>query len=342
MKMDAVDRMLCTINVPYAVPTTRDKLSEMLSSGIAGAAAQHFAVSLFTDVPESVWRRYLNEKKDEKSLRLDAALRLLNGCGAPRLSRIAPYLFLEKRKEETAMKKAAPQSDRDEPPWRVLFREALSMLDMSSELYGRWTFGGGTVLSLTLSHRESHDIDIFVDDPQLLGYLSPKFSDEEGQYDETSNYIKIYRPKGEIDFILAPRLLPDIPLRRPTFEGRPIPCEHPLEIVAKKLHYRGDSFTVRDWFDLAIVAERYGLDVLGGFCAPILRRPLGLPDIDDLLKLNLNARYKDVSRLDGMLRNLERRLALLHAETVRAAQKAVAQEDKEPWTLDTEREFPAL
>lgn len=342
MKMDAVERMLCTVNVPHAVPTTRDKLSEMLSSGTVGAVERHFAVSLFTDVPESVWRRYLNEKEDEKNLRLNAALRLLNGCRAPRLSRIAPYLFLEKRKEETAMKKAAPQSDRDGPPWRVLFREALSMLDMAPELDGRWTFGGGTVLSLMLSHRESHDIDIFVDDPQLLGYLSPKFSGEEGRYDETSNYIKIYRPEGEIDFILAPRLLPNIPLRRPTFEGRPVPCEHPLEIVAKKLHYRGDSFTVRDWFDLAVVAERYGLDVLCGFCAPILRRPLELPNIDDLFKLNLNARCKDISILDGMFRNLERRLALLSAEMVREAQKVMARESEEPGPLDAEREFPVI
>lgn len=342
MKMDAVERMLCTVNVPHAVPTTRDKLSEMLSSGTVGAVERHFAVSLFTDVPESVWRRYLNEKEDEKNLRLNAALRLLNGCRAPRLSRIAPYLFLEKRKEETAMKKAAPQSDRDGPPWRVLFREALSMLDTASGLDGRWTFGGGTVLSLTLSHRESHDIDIFVDDPQLLGYLSPKFSDEEGQYDETSNYIKIYRPEGEIDFILAPRLLPDISLRRPTFEGRPIPCEHPLEIVAKKLHYRGDSFTVRDWFDLAIVAERYGLDVLGGFCAPILRRPSGLPSIDDLLELNLNARYRDIPKLNDVLYDLERRLAVLSAEMAREAQKVVARDDEKSWTLDAEREFPVI
>jgi len=342
MKMDAVERMLCTVNVPHAVPTTRDKLSEMLSSGTVGAVERHFAVSLFTDVPESVWRRYLNEKEDEKNLRLNAALRLLNGCRAPRLSRIAPYLFLEKRKEETAMKKAAPQSDRDGPPWRVLFREALSMLDTASGLDGRWTFGGGTVLSLTLSHRESHDIDIFVDDPQLLGYLSPKFSDEEGQYDETSNYIKIYRPKGEIDFILAPRLLPDISLRHPTFEGRPIPCEHPLEIVAKKLHYRGDSFTVRDWFDLAIVAERYGLDVLGGFCAPILRRPSGLPSIDDLLELNLNARYRDIPKLNDVLYDLERRLAVLSAEMAREAQKVVARDDEKSWTLDAEREFPVI
>lgn len=342
MKMDAVERMLCTVNVPHAVPATRDKLSEMLSSGTTGAAARHFAVSLFTDVPESVWRRYLNEKKDEKSLRLDAALRLLDGCGASRLSRIALYLFLEKRKERTAMEKAAPQSDRDGPPWRILFREALSMLDMAPELDGHWTFGGGTVLSLTLSHRESHDIDIFVDDPQLLGYLSPKFSGEKGRYDETSNYIKIYRPEGEIDFILAPRLLPDIPLRHPTFEGRPVPCEHPLEIVAKKLHYRGDSFTVRDWFDLAVVAERYGLDVLHGFCTPILRRPLELPNIDDLFKLNLNARCRDTSILDGMFRNLERRLALLSAEMAREAQKVVARESEELGPLDVEREFPVI
>jgi hypothetical protein len=37
-----------------------------------------------------------------------------------------------------------------------------------------WTFGGGTVLMLRYRHRRSKDIDIFVPDPQHLGYVSPR------------------------------------------------------------------------------------------------------------------------------------------------------------------------
>lgn len=334
--MDALDKMLCTVNVPCAVPITRRRLSAMLSSGTAAPDERHIAVALFTDVPESVWLQYLYEKDDEKRLRLDAALRLLDDCETSHFARAVPRLFFEWRKENRMAKENFYRSDRNGPPWRVLLRDALSILNMSPELNGHWTFGGGTVLSLTLSHRESHDIDIFVDDPQCLSYLSPKFSGEEGHYDETSNYIKIYRPEGEIDFILAPRLLPTLPLFYPKFEGRSVPCEHPLEIVAKKLRYRGDSFTVRDWFDLMIVSERYGLDALRGLCVPILGQPLELPDSDKFFRLNLNSRYKNAQKLDEMKLNMERRLESLRTELVRELGKAASQDEATPPSLDDE------
>jgi hypothetical protein len=57
--------------------------------------------------------------------------------------------------------------------WQILFRHALSLIDDVLE-YGTkhlyWTFGGGTVLMLRHNHRYSKDIDIFVPDPQALGY----------------------------------------------------------------------------------------------------------------------------------------------------------------------------
>ena len=40
-----------------------------------------------------------------------------------------------------------------------------------------WTFGGGTVLMLRYEHRKSKDIDIFVPDPQYLGFATPRLSD---------------------------------------------------------------------------------------------------------------------------------------------------------------------
>lgn len=38
----------------------------------------------------------------------------------------------------------------------------------------RWSFGGGTALMLQIAHRESHDIDLFIDDPQILPFLNPE------------------------------------------------------------------------------------------------------------------------------------------------------------------------
>lgn len=40
-------------------------------------------------------------------------------------------------------------------------------------LIDSWSFGGGTAVILQINHRESHDVDIFLPDPQLLAFLDP-------------------------------------------------------------------------------------------------------------------------------------------------------------------------
>lgn len=63
-----------------------------------------------------------------------------------------------------------------------------------------WTFGGGTMLMLRLGHRLSKDIDLFVPDPQYLGFVNPRLSDvAEGisrDYEEAAEYIKLVLPKA--------------------------------------------------------------------------------------------------------------------------------------------------
>ena len=57
--------------------------------------------------------------------------------------------------------------------WERLFRSALRLLDDIERRGIRnllWSFGGGTVLMLRYQHRSSKDIDIFVPDPQALGF----------------------------------------------------------------------------------------------------------------------------------------------------------------------------
>lgn len=64
--------------------------------------------------------------------------------------------------------------------WQALFVHGQALMD---EMCARtrpdalWTFGGGTVLMLRHGHRLSKDIDLFVPDPQYLGFVNPRLSD---------------------------------------------------------------------------------------------------------------------------------------------------------------------
>ena len=122
-----------------------------------------------------------------------------------------------------------------------------------------WTFGGGTVLMLRHQHRMSKDIDIFVPDPQYLGFVSPRLSDAAERvsqdYVEGPGYVKLLRPEGEIDFVASPNLTAQ-PFEEWALLGRKVKVETSAEIVAKKLWHRGDRATARDLFDLSLVIER--------------------------------------------------------------------------------------
>jgi len=146
--------------------------------------------------------------------------------------------------------------------WQVLLHQAYSLVDEIA-IHGIqnpfWTFGGGTVLMLRYQHRMSKDIDIFVPDPQYLGFVSPRLSDVaeavSDKYVEGPGFVKLLRPEGEIDFVASPNLTSD-PFEVWELLGRQIKVETSAEIVAKKLWHRGDRATARDLFDLALVIER--------------------------------------------------------------------------------------
>ena len=109
---------------------------------------------------------------------------------------------------------------------------------------------------LTLQHRISHDIDLFIRDPQWIGYLSPRlndrFEDTISGYNEEANFIKIRLPEGEIDFIVGMSLLglPDESRPDTRFALEPI-----AEVLAKKLFYRGWALTSRDVFDWMFIEQ---------------------------------------------------------------------------------------
>jgi len=146
--------------------------------------------------------------------------------------------------------------------WQTLLAHAFTLVDEIARhgiSHPFWTFGGGTVLMLRHGHRLSKDIDIFVPDPQYLGYVSPRLSDAAEQvsvdYVEGPGYVKLLRPEGEIDFVASPNLTAQ-PYEEWTLLGRTVKVETAAEIVAKKLWHRGDRATARDLFDLSLVIER--------------------------------------------------------------------------------------
>jgi predicted nucleotidyltransferase component of viral defense system len=123
-----------------------------------------------------------------------------------------------------------------------------------------WTFGGGTVLMLRYRHRLSKDIDIFVPDPQYLGFVTPRLSDTAAAMTEDyiemgSSFVKLQFEEGEVDFVASPNLLASA-WEVWDIDGRAVKVETAAEIVAKKLYHRGDRATARDLFDIALVIER--------------------------------------------------------------------------------------
>jgi len=146
--------------------------------------------------------------------------------------------------------------------WETLFQRALELIDSARDSgapLDDWSFGGGTVLMRRHHHRFSKDIDIFVTDPQFLGYLSPRLNTRAesmtGHYDEQGNSLKLYFPEGEIDFVASAPLTQN-PFVVETLFDRRVHVETSTEIVAKKVWHRGADFTARDIFDLAMVAEK--------------------------------------------------------------------------------------
>ncbi|MDW3684114.1 nucleotidyl transferase AbiEii/AbiGii toxin family protein [Cupriavidus sp. CV2] len=145
--------------------------------------------------------------------------------------------------------------------WESLFPHAFTLMEEVRKYGGIepfWTFGGGTVLMLRHGHRFSRDIDLFVPDPQYLGYVTPRLSDVAetiaADYVEQGNFVKLVLEEGEID-IVASRNLTDDPFEIWEIMGQPVKVETAAEIVAKKLYHRGDRATARDLFDLAVVIE---------------------------------------------------------------------------------------
>jgi hypothetical protein len=144
--------------------------------------------------------------------------------------------------------------------WRKLEQLALLMIADAAHHAGSPfapQLGGGTRLMLALEHRISDDIDLFIRDPQWIGYLTPRLNDrfETGlkNYDENAVSLKLKYAEGEIDFIVGMSLLG---LPGETSPDTPLLLEPVAEVLSKKLFYRGWALTPRDLFDWWAIETR--------------------------------------------------------------------------------------
>lgn len=122
-----------------------------------------------------------------------------------------------------------------------------------------WAFGGGSAMAFRLGHRISYDADIFLHDPQFLSYLSPNTNDMiaalAASYQQSAHSLKIVTKHGDIDFIVGNDLT-EAPIAIERISGREVRCHTNAEILAKKIEFRGPSFTMRDMFDLAVLIDQ--------------------------------------------------------------------------------------
>ncbi len=126
---------------------------------------------------------------------------------------------------------------------------------------GGMTLGGGTSMMLQIGHRNSHDIDFFLPNPQLIGYIAAAVADIEAWLSGFSYrgdgrlFIKVdFGEGGQIDFIAAPPVTNLAPLER-TIQGRDLLLDTVPAIIASKIFYRGDRLRARDIFDIAAARQ---------------------------------------------------------------------------------------
>jgi len=166
--------------------------------------------------------------------------------------------------------------------WKILLNRAVSMIGQVETQMGAPmspVFGGGTRLMIELGHRISHDIDLFVDNPMWVSALSPRvndWNDESLGYDESSNFVKVRFPEGEIDFIVAPSLLERPPA--PLSKDLGVRVEWLGEIIAKKLFYRAEQLAARDLFDWRALEDMRPNAIDDGELSRLLKHRL--PDLE--------------------------------------------------------------
>lgn len=143
----------------------------------------------------------------------------------------------------------------------------IRQVNAEQEIIDHWTFGGGTAMMLQIGHRESHDVDIFLRDPQLLPFLDPEKQDFDFEIrpsdygGDGTGFLKLAFEIGEIDFIVA-QPLTSSPTTDATVEDEAVFLETVPEVIAKKIYHRGNSIMPRDIFDIAAGGEQHAESII--------------------------------------------------------------------------------
>ena len=162
-------------------------------------------------------------------------------------------------------------ASKNQSDWARLFRVACDLIrQVNSEAFiiDYWTLGGGTAMMLQINHRESHDVDLFLQDPQLLPYLDPEKRDFNFEvsltaaYGDGAGFLKLaFENIGQIDFIVAQHKTANPTIER-EIEGETVLLETVPEIITKKIVHRGSSIQPRDIFDIAAAGEQHAATIV--------------------------------------------------------------------------------
>jgi predicted nucleotidyltransferase component of viral defense system len=156
-------------------------------------------------------------------------------------------------------------------------------------------FGGGTALAMYyFQHRLSFDVDLFVRDPQIINYLSPKHWIEESSafgdetYLDLANHIRVLSSKNKIklDVLVAQDNLGACLVDDSyAFFDIPLHVESIEDIIAKKIVYRRIQNLTRDVIDIAVAIEKENI-------------------LEKLLRMEAIA-HKDIDELNAAMLNLD-------------------------------------
>ncbi len=158
---------------------------------------------------------------------------------------------------------------------------------------------------LQIDHRESHDVDLFLSDPQYLGFVDPAKTDFEfevmpSEYvGDGARFLKLsFENIGQIDFIAAPQLSAE-PTTERLIEGVRTLVETPQEIIAKKVRYRGANIKSRDIFDIAAVGRVQRENVVAALTLDLEATRTTFERINALAPDFVNAAIGDLAIRDG-------------------------------------------
>ncbi len=168
-------------------------------------------------------------------------------------------------------------------------------------------FGGGTALAIYyFQHRRSFDIDLFVTDPQIIGYLSPKHWIEDSknfnptQYIDQASHIRILsREKIKVDILVAQDFVNEAFVdKTKSLFSRDIYVESVEDIIAKKIIYRRRDNKTRDIVDIGVALSK-NPEILKTLYAK------GAIETSDILELKEAILALDVAEYESELEEIE-------------------------------------